>query len=40
MDNNTALCANLSAAAAADTSAPWDADTTALAIVADGVDTS
>jgi hypothetical protein len=39
MDNNTALCANLSGGTC-DTSAPWDADTTALAIVADGVDPS
>jgi hypothetical protein len=39
MDNNTALCANLSGGTC-DTSAPWDADTTALAIVADGIDPS
>jgi hypothetical protein len=39
MDNNTALCANL-AGATCSTTAPWDADTTALAIVAAGVDTS
>ena len=39
MDNNTALCANLSGSGCS-TSAPWDADTTALAIVAAGVDTS
>jgi hypothetical protein len=39
MDNNTALCANLSGSSC-DTSAPWDTDTTALAIVAGGVDTS
>ena len=39
MDNNTALCVNLSGGTC-NTSAPWDADTTALAIVADGVDTS
>jgi hypothetical protein len=39
MDNNTALCVNLSGSTC-DTSAPWDADTTALAIVADGIDPS
>jgi hypothetical protein len=39
MDNNTALCANLSGGTC-DTGAPWDADTTALAIVADGIDPS
>ena len=39
MSNNTALCANLSGGTC-DTSAPWDADTTALAIVADGIDPS
>src|SRR5512133_205048 len=39
MDNNTALCANLSGGTC-NTSAPWDADTTALAIVADGIDPS
>jgi hypothetical protein len=39
MDNNTALCANLSGSTCS-TSAPWDTDTTALAIVAAGVDTS
>ena len=39
MDNNTALCVNLSGGGC-DTSAPWDADTTALAIVADGIDPS
>jgi hypothetical protein len=37
MDNNTALCANLQGSACS-TSEPWDADTTALAIVADGID--
>jgi hypothetical protein len=37
MDNNTALCVNLSGSTCA-TTAPWDADTTALAIVADGLD--
>jgi hypothetical protein len=39
MDNNTALCVNLSGGTC-NTSAPWDADTTALAIVADGIDPS
>jgi Tfp pilus assembly protein PilX len=39
MSNNTALCANLSGSSC-NTSAPWDADTTALAIVADGIDGS
>jgi hypothetical protein len=39
MDNNTTLCVNLSGGTC-DTSAPWDADTTALAIVADGIDPS
>ena len=39
MDNNTALCVNLEGGGC-DTSAPWDADTTALAIVADGIDPS
>jgi hypothetical protein len=39
MGNNTALCANLSGSHC-DTSAAWDADTTALAIVAAGVDAS
>ncbi len=39
MDNNTALCVNLSGGSCS-TSAPWDADTTALAIVADGIDPS
>ena len=39
MDTNTVLCANLSGTVC-DTSAPWDSDTTALAIVADGIDTS
>jgi Tfp pilus assembly protein PilX len=37
MDNNTVLCVNTSGGSC-DTSAPWDADTTALAIVADGID--
>jgi hypothetical protein len=37
MGNNTALCVNLSGSTC-DTTAPWDADTTALAIVADGLD--
>jgi hypothetical protein len=36
MDNNTALCANLSGGGC-DKTAPWDPDTTSLAIVADGV---
>ena len=35
MGNNTALCVNLEGSGC-DTTAPWDADTTALAIVADG----
>jgi Tfp pilus assembly protein PilX len=39
MSNNTALCANLSGSSC-NTSAPWDADTTALAIIAGGIDTS
>ena len=39
MDNNTALCANL-AGGTCNTSAPWDPDTTALAIVTDGIDPS
>jgi hypothetical protein len=39
MENNTALCANLQGGGCS-TSAPWDADTTALAIVADGIDPS
>jgi hypothetical protein len=39
MTNNTALCVNLSGGSCS-TTAPWDADTTALAIVADGVDSS
>ena len=37
MANNTALCVNLSSGSC-NTSATWDSDTTALAIVADGVD--
>jgi hypothetical protein len=37
MANNTALCVNLSSGTC-NTSATWDADTTALAIVANGVD--
>jgi hypothetical protein len=37
MLNNTVLCVNLSGLSC-DTAAPWDADTTALAIVADGID--
>jgi hypothetical protein len=37
MDNNTALCVNLSGGTC-NTTAPWDADTTALAIVTDGID--
>jgi Tfp pilus assembly protein PilX len=37
MANNTALCVNISGSTC-DTTAPWDADTTALAIVADGLD--
>jgi Tfp pilus assembly protein PilX len=37
MGNNTALCVNISGSTC-DTSAAWDADTTALAIVADGLD--
>jgi hypothetical protein len=40
MDNNTALCVNLAAGNVCDTTAAWDADTTALAIVADGIDPS
>jgi hypothetical protein len=39
MVNNTALCVNLSGSSCS-TSAPWDADTTALGIVAAGVDSS
>jgi hypothetical protein len=39
MSNHNALCANLSGGGC-DTSAAWDADTTALAIVADGLDAS
>ena len=39
MDNNKALCVNLSGGTC-NTTAPWDPDTTSLAIVADGVDTS
>ena len=37
MDNNTGLCVNL-AGNNCDGTAPWDADTTAMAIVADGLD--
>jgi hypothetical protein len=37
MDNNTVLCVNL-APGTCNTTAPWDADTTALAIVTDGID--
>jgi hypothetical protein len=37
MANNTALCVNLSGSSC-DATAPWDADTTAMAIVADGLD--
>jgi hypothetical protein len=39
MSNHNALCVNLSGGGC-DTSAAWDADTTALAIVADGLDAS
>jgi hypothetical protein len=39
MSNGTALCANLSGGGC-DKTAPWDADTTALAIVTDGIDAS
>jgi hypothetical protein len=39
MTNNTALCVNLQGGGCS-TSAPWDADTTALAIVTDGIDAS
>jgi hypothetical protein len=39
MSNNTALCVNL-VSGTCNTTAPWDADTNALAIVADGIDPS